>query len=120
MRHEQIALFEEYLHQRRYSLNTIKTYGEALKVFIDFVEPKALSEVNNDDLERFNYNRIIKRGLSSSYQNQVINALKLYYRRFHNTHFDLGRIQRPKEGNTLPAVLSLKEVDVRELLNSTK
>jgi integrase/recombinase XerD len=108
---QELTQFVEYMYQKRYSENTIKTYREALRVFLQFIEDKSISEINNADLERFNYQRIIQRGLSSSYQNQVINALKLYFRKFHNKHFDLDRIERPKEGFKLPVVLSLDEVE---------
>lgn len=108
---QELTQFVEYMYQKRYSENTIKTYREALKVFLQFIGDKPLLTIDNTDLERFNYQRIIQRGLSSSYQNQVINALKLYFRKFHNKHFDLDRIERPKEGYKLPVVFSLNEVE---------
>lgn len=111
MQQEELKMFEEYLYQRRYSLNTINTYRESLKVFATFIEPKSLNEVTMDDLERFNYDYIIKRKLSSSYQNQVVNALKIYYQRFHSLSMDLSTIERPKEDYKLPEILSLEEVE---------
>ena len=118
MHQKQIQLFEEYLYQRRYSVNTIKVYRESLKTFARFFGNRPLETVTNEDLEQFNYQFILKRGLSSSYQNQVINALKLYYQRFHNTRFNLDKIERPRDAHTLPTVLNLNEVE--QILNKTK
>lgn len=113
-----LASFEHYMRQRRYSENTIKSYKEALRVFMNFIREKPLEEITHHDLELFNQEYIIRKRFSSSYQNQVINALKLYFRRFHNAHFDLSMIERPKEGFRLPVVLSLEEVE--RILNGTK
>jgi len=99
------------MQQRRYSQNTIKTYSDVLKTFLKFISPKDISIITNDDLEEFCYHRIVRKGYSTSYQNQVINALKLYYGRFHSRYFDISRIERPKEGFKLPVVLSLHEVE---------
>ncbi|GAB5416054.1 MAG: site-specific integrase [Crocinitomicaceae bacterium] len=107
----EIVAFENYLVHCRYSDNTIKAYTEALKVFTKFVAPQQLNTITLKELELFNRKRIIDRGLSTSYQNQVINALKLYFSKFENKHFDLSAIERPKEGYKLPIVLSLEETE---------
>jgi integrase/recombinase XerD len=106
------------MRQRRYSEHTIKSYRECLRVFITFDTSKTLSEITLLDLERFNEEYIIRNGFSPSYQNQVINALKLYFRKFHSKHFDLTMIERPREGVKLPLVLSLEEV--QHLLRVTR
>ena len=115
---ERLDAFSHYMLQRRYSPNSVKSYREALRVFLDFIEDKVPEEITNDDLEQFNHERIIKKGFSASYQNQVINALKLYFRRFHGKQFDVSKIERPKDGYKLPIVLSLDEVE--NILNGTK
>lgn len=107
----EIVAFENYLLQRRYSKNTIQAYTGALKVFQSFLLPKHLSNTTEEDLERFNREQIFSRKLSASYQNQVINALKLYFIRFENTQFDTSTLERPKEGYKIPVVLSLKETE---------
>lgn len=115
---QKLRAFENYMIQRRYSENTIKSYREALRQFIHFVDPKPLSDIRNLDLEEFNYHYILKRKLSASYQNQVINALKLYFRRFENKLLDIDCIERPKEGFKLPKVLSSSEIEL--LLQCTR
>ena len=112
----ELVVFGQFMQQKRYSPNTIKTYTEALKVFREFYSTKELSEITNADIERFNFEYIIRKGYSSSYQNQVINALKLYYSRFHSLNIDTTGIDRPKNGYKLQNVFSLEEVE--RLLNS--
>jgi len=117
MSYSELELFEQFLKQRRYSENTIKCYREALKVFRDFISPVPISMASNADLERFNLEYILRQGLSASYQNQIVNALKLYYQRFHNVQLDIASIQRPFRAYTLPVVFSLSEVE--RLLQAT-
>jgi integrase/recombinase XerD len=56
--------------------------------------------------------------LSSSYQNQAINAIKFYYERVLGGPQKCYLIYRPKEEKTLPIVLNEKEIT--DLLKSTE
>ena len=53
---------------------------------------------------------ILKKNLSASYQNQVINAIKLFYRNRFNRAMEVDFIQRPRREKRLPNVLSKKEI----------
>lgn len=77
--HLKINEFKTYLRSKRYSDNTIETYADALITFLRFVAPKTLMELDNNDVIRFNNDYIIQNKLSASFQNQVINALKLFF-----------------------------------------
>ncbi len=101
--------FREYLIQLRYSENTIKTYTESLRIFLQWVN-KPIEETNNNDLLRFNTMYIMKNGYSRSYQNQVISAIKLYFSRIRNKKFQVELIERPRREHKLPNVLSRQEV----------
>ena len=48
--------------------------------------------------------------MSASYQNQIVNAIKLYFKTIRETKIEIEKIHRPKRGNVLPNVLSKKEV----------
>ena len=101
--------FEEYLLYRRYSENTIRSYLGGLKIFLIFVDKHA-SEVTNNDLIRFSNYLITKKRISCSFQNQVINAIKLYFRTIHSIEFDFNKVERPRREHKLPNVLSREEV----------
>lgn len=105
-----ILAFKNYLNYRRYSPNTIKTYSEALNCFFHFYENKSVESLNIDDIIHFNSAYILKKNLSASYQNQVINAIKLFYRNRFNKIMEVDGIQRPRREKRLPNVLSKEEV----------
>jgi integrase/recombinase XerD len=102
--------FKNYMNYRRYSQNTIKTYSDALDIFFRFFQNKTIESLTKEDLIQFNTEYILKKNLSSSYQNQVINAIKLFYRNRFNRSMEVDFIQRPRREKRLPNVLSKNEV----------
>ena len=102
--------FKNYLISQRYSPNTIKTYTDALGVFFQFHSNKGPEQLEIADIIHFNTGYIIQKNLSASYQNQVINAIKLFYRNRFNRVMNLDNIQRPRREKRLPNVLSKQEI----------
>ena len=58
----------------------------------------------------YNNNYILKNNLSSSFQNQIVNAIKLYFRIVRETSIEIEKVHRPKREKVLPNVLSKEEV----------
>jgi len=106
----EIVRFEHYLQSKRYSSNTIKVYAETLRVFLRYFTNKAIEEISNEDLIAFNNDYILKNNFSSSYQNQLVNAVKLYYSAIQHKRIDMDLVHRPRREKTLPNVLSKEEV----------
>ena len=107
---EGIKKFQHYLQSKRYSANTIKTYSEALKSFFVFYRKKVISAIDNNDVIVYNNEFILSNGYSASYQNQITNAIKLYFKTIKETKIELDKIHRPKRSKSLPNVLSKEEV----------
>lgn len=107
---EQIEKFKQWLISKRYSSNTIKTYTEALRSFLTFFNTKNSNDITNDDLILYNNEFIFKNKLSSSYQNQIVNAIKLYFKTIKDKKIEIEKIHRPKREKTLPNVLSKEEI----------
>lgn len=105
-----LAHFKNYLRSKRYSENTITTYCDALKSFLVFYNQKPIEMLTNDDVIIYNNEYIVKNNLSASYQNQITNAIKLYFKICKETKIDLDKIHRPKRAKILPNVLSKEEV----------
>ena len=105
-----IEQFKRYLKSKRYSESTIKTYSEALKSFLVFYREKTISDIDNEDVIVYNNDFILKNRYSASYQNQITNAIKLYFKTIRETKIELDKIHRPKRSKTLPNVLSKEEV----------
>jgi len=107
---QHLISFKNYMNFRRYSQNTIKTYADALEVFFRFYKDQAPESLNIENIINFNTSYILKKNLSASYQNQVINAIKLFYRNRFNRAMEVDFIQRPRREKRLPNVLSKNEV----------
>jgi integrase/recombinase XerD len=106
----QIEKFKQWLLSKRYSPSTIKTYSEALKSFLIFFREKPIEEITNEDVIVYNNEYILKNKLSSSYQNQIVNAIKLFFQTIRDTKMIVDKIHRPKRSKVLPNVLSKEEI----------
>lgn len=107
---EQIEKYRQWLAVKRYSDNTIKTYTETLKSFLAFLKNKFIHEINHQDVIRYNHEFIIKKKLSASYQNQVINSIKLFFSTIEHRQLEVNSIERPIREKKLPNVLSKQEI----------
>ena len=110
-----------WMEHKRYSASTINTYLDGAKSFLMFTYPKPIKNVTNDDVVRYVNEYIIKRNLSFSYQNQVVNAIKLFFREIVNCSLDVDKLERPRREYKLPNVLSKEEVKaILEALSNIK
>jgi integrase/recombinase XerD len=107
---EKIEIFKRWMQSRRYSESTIGTYCDALKTFLRFYADKELCDITNDDVVAFNNDYILANGYSSSFQNQVVNAIKLFFKTVESRIIETDLIHRPKREKILPNVLSKEEV----------
>ena len=105
-----IEKFKQHLRSKRYSERTIMTYSDALKSFFAFHHNKSIDKISNEDIIIYNNEYILKNKLSASYQNQVVNAVKLYFKTIKDTMIEVEKIHRPKRAKVLPNVLSKEEV----------
>lgn len=99
---KQLKKFTQWLASKRYSPSTIKTYTDSLKSFLTFYRQKAISEITNEDVIVYNNEYILKNNLSSSYQNQIVNAIKLYFKTVRETKMDIERVHHPKKSDYYP------------------
>ena len=106
----QIEKFKQWLRSKRYSENTLINYSEALKSFLVFYREKPIAKINNEDVIIYNNDYILKNNLSASYQNQIVNAIKLFFKTIRETKIEVDKIHRPKRAKLLPNVLSKEEV----------
>jgi integrase/recombinase XerD len=113
----ELEKFKKWLQSKRYAKNTINTYLDAISTFLRFYPAKAISSITNQDVINFNINYVLAKNLSASFQSQVINAVKLFYKTQHNSLLEIGVLQRPKKKSMLPNVLSKEEV--KAIISST-
>jgi len=113
-----ITTFTSWLKSKRYSDNTIKVYTDCMRVFLKFFNDQDALDLTEGDVIRFNNEYILANKLSSSYQNQAVNAIKLFFSVLEQRKMNLDLVHRPKLGKQLPNVLSKEEVQT--LLRSVK
>ncbi len=108
--------FHKWMSHKRYSQATIKTYLGALKSFLLFTATKPLSEITNQDMVDYVNEVIIRKQLSFAYQNQTVNAVKLFFREVMHAKIETEKIDRPRREYKLPNVLS--KVEVKAILSA--
>jgi integrase len=107
---KKLQQFRDWMISKRYSGRTIKVYCECLRLFFQFFKEKQIGEIRNADLVDFNNRYILANGYSATLQNQVVNALKLFYSRLEGVILEVDQLERPRRSHPLPNVLSKEEV----------
>jgi integrase/recombinase XerD len=105
-----ITQYKDWLRAKRYSQNTINVYTDSIRTFLRFFYDKPVSEISNEDVIVFNNEYILDNRFSASFQNQVINSIKLFFSTIENTKIEAEFIHRPKRPKLLPNILSKEEV----------
>jgi integrase/recombinase XerD len=105
-----IAKYKRWLEANRYPESTVLNYTSMMVRFLRFLSPKEATECTADDLIRIVDEYILPRGLSYSFQNQMISSVKKFYSSMYKSVMDPGKITRPRSRHRLPEVLSKEEV----------
>ncbi len=107
---KEILDYKNWMEQKRYSESTISSYSEALCIFFRYFNKKKPDEIVNKDIIDFNINYIVRKKLSFSYQNQFVNAIKLFYKKIYNHSIDIEEIERPRRAKKLPKVIAKHDI----------
>ena len=98
------------LQEMRYSEHTIQTYTSLFEEFINYYHKYDINRIDEHQIVAFLRHLVTERKVSTSYQNQSINAIKFYYERVLGSQRKIYLIDRPRSEKTLPVVLSQEEV----------
>lgn len=107
---EALDAMRRKLEITRYSTSTINTYVSATKQLFQHFPKKRPNEITTVDIEAYQHHLASTRKVSNSYLNQVVNAVRYYYK---DVLGDAGRvtfIERPRKEHKLPKVMSEGEV----------
>jgi integrase/recombinase XerD len=113
-----IEVVRRFLNEKRYSKNTVENYISLLELFFKYFSDKASGEINEDDISDFFHDFIVYNNYSGSYHNQLISAIKMYYRLNGSIYIDTSALGRPRRGRALPKVFSKEEVKL--ILNGSR
>lgn len=100
----------DLLERRRYSPNTIQTYLSLFEQFLRYfheIKPEALNDAHVAEFQTY---LVKEKRVSTSSQNQYINAIKFYFEKVLGRDKAYYHIERPIKEFKLPKVLSEKEV----------
>ena len=75
------ASYTEKLKELRYSKNTLDVYTDLFEEFINYYPDLAPENISEEEIIAFLRYLVNERKISTSYQNQSINAIKFYYER---------------------------------------
>ena len=100
----------QMLERRRYSTNTIKTYCHYFSEFQQAFPGRDLKGIGKEEINQYILDLVKKRRISSSQQNQRINAIKFYYEKVLGQEMEYYQIDRPRKERRLPDVLSKEEI----------
>ena len=98
------------LKELRYSERTISVYKSSFEEFINYYNETDIDTIDEPMITTYLRYLVIERKISSSYQNQAINAIKFYYERVLGGPQKVYLIDRPREEKTLPVVMNEKEI----------
>ncbi|MBC7696263.1 MAG: site-specific integrase [Burkholderiales bacterium] len=104
------------LKELRYSEHTLNVYQNTFNEFINYYSDCEIDSITEPMIIDYLRYLVIDRKISSSYQNQAINAIKFYYERVLGGNRKVYLIERPREEKTLPVVLN--ETEISDLLKS--
>jgi len=113
-----IKKFDEFLRSKRFAPSTIRSYIHSIQLFLAYFNDRQMEDLTEDDITIFNNEYILAKRLSSSFQNQVINAIKKFFLVVENRKMDIASIHRPRREQKLPHVISKEEV--KKILEAPK
>jgi integrase/recombinase XerD len=109
---------KDHLGDNRYSVRTLKSYLPLLELFFKYYNTIDPEDITEKQVSSFVHDFIIGNGYSSSYQNQVVSAIKTWYEISGTGRIDPVFLERPRRGRPLPKVFSKDEV--RRILNAAR
>ncbi|HET7657031.1 MAG TPA: site-specific tyrosine recombinase/integron integrase [Bacillales bacterium] len=100
---------KQHLKLKGYSPKTQKAYLGHVRRVGDFFK-KNPSDLTHEEIRRYVLQHLEVGEASHSYANQLVSAMKFFYQEFLNRGEVIEKLPRPKRQQTLPSVLSQKEV----------
>lgn len=110
--------FIKILELKRYSLNTINSYQSHLRLTELHFEGRDFESIQDQELFEFIYHLVHVKKISSSYQRQIVGALKLFYKEVYNRSIPFEYLKVQRHEQKLPVVLS--KAEVRKIIDCTE
>jgi len=105
-----LAAMRKKLEIARYSPRSIQVYLSATRQLFQHFPQKHPNDIRTEDIEDFQHHLATVRKVSNSYLNQVVNAVRYYYKDVLGDVHRVKFIERPRKESKLPLVLSKAEI----------
>ncbi len=116
-----VTEFVKILELKRYSKQTINSYKGHLLMVKSHFKGKPFKSISDEALFEFIYHLVNTKGISASYQRQIVGGLKLFYKEIYHRNIPFEYLKVTQRENKLPIVLSKKEVQrIMENTNNLK
>jgi len=102
--------FKQLLTIKRYSYRTIKSYSNALKIFLSGFPNRRADDLTTYDIEQYINSMVMDKNISQSYQKVLIGAIKLFYNKLLRKNYKLNYLYPDRSENKLPFVLDKSEI----------
>jgi len=112
-----LSRYCQFIALKRYSPSTLKNYRSAFQLFLGHCGPRLPLNLTKQDVLDYLAGRVAA-GISETYQNLLINAIKFYYEQVEGQPRQYYNLPRPKRPHTNPKVLAQEEV--KALLQGTE
>lgn len=113
---EMVAKYKIYLHNCRYSDNTVNSYMTSLMLFLAWWGDRSIDSLTLEQLYMYNDQTFVKKNLSRSAQTQWVSAMRLFLKDNPEIDIDGADLERPRMASYLPNILS--ENEVKKLIGS--
>lgn len=105
-----INLFIQLLQVKRYSSNSIQTYVNAFRQFLQYFKGIDVDTLNKKQIEQFINVQVTERAISISYQKQLVAAIKFWYNHILDRKLELDYLYPDRSSFKIPIVFSQEEI----------
>ena len=102
----------EKLRANRYAERTVEVYISLFEECINYYNTKKIDEITEPEIVAYMRYLVHERGISTSYKNQAINAIKYYYEKVLGGARKIYFVNWLQKEHKLPTVLFLEEIQL--------
>jgi site-specific recombinase XerD len=109
--------FTKLMKIKRYAPSSIRSYKNAISLFLDAFPDKNPENISIREIEEFLYRKIKQDNISASYQKTLVGAIQFLYNNMWRKNFQLKHLYPDRREYKLPVVLSKEEVQITSNTN---
>jgi integrase/recombinase XerD len=107
---KKISLYIQLLEVKRFSPNSIRTYVNALRQFLNYFVGQDVDYLTDKQIEVYINEQVTVNKISTSYQKQLVAAIKFYYKNLVQKDLQLDYLYPDRLEFKIPVVLLQDEV----------